>query len=398
MTLPFDRPDPLTPPPQYARLRAEAPVARVRLPDGRPAWLVTSYDAVATVLSDRRFGLVPPGASYPGNETLFQDGEAHARLRRLVSKAFGPRAVEGMRGRVERLADEHAAALARSGPPADVVAGLAAPLSVTVIGELLGVDACDRERFGALAGSGGGADFVFGDEAELAAAARAWEDLTAYAATLVAARRAAPRDDLLSSLIAVRDAGDGRLSDGELVAMAATIVSAGHLSARNAISAAVLRLLSGTDGAPGGARGAWAALAREDGAGRAALVEEVLRLQAGVTGEPFPRYAQTGLDLAGTPIGAGDLVLVRLEAAHHDPAHFPDPGALLPGRRSSPSLAFGHGVHYCLGAPLARLEVGAALGALARRLPGLRLADPADKVEWVRDGVDLGPAALHVTW
>ncbi|MBB6549878.1 cytochrome P450 [Nonomuraea rubra] len=385
MILPFDRPGPLAPPPEYARLRDTTPVARVRTPDGREAWLVTSYDAVATVLSDRRFGLAPPGSAYPGNETLFQDGEAHARLRRLVSKAFGPRAVEGMRARVERVAGEHVAALARSGPPADLVAGLAAPLSITVIGELLGVDAGDRAHVQELAGTGG-ADFVFGDEEEMARAAKAWEGLTAYAATLVEARRAAPGDDLLSSLITVRDACDGRLGDGELVAMAATIVSAGYLSARNAIATAALRLLTEDR------------LADVTGEQAGAVVEEVLRLQSGLTGEPFPRFAQTGLDLAGVAIAAGDLVLVRLEAAHRDPRHFAGPDTFVAGRDSSPSLVFGHGVHYCLGAPLARLEVGAALAALARRLPGLRLLGTADDIVWARDGADIGPAALHVTW
>ncbi|MFB4262927.1 cytochrome P450 [Nonomuraea sp. GTA35] len=410
MILPFDRPGPLTPPPEYARLRDTTPVARVRTPDGRQAWLVTSYDAVATVLSDRRFGLAPPGDAYPGNETLFQDGEAHARLRRLVSKAFGPRAIEGLRARVERVADEHVAALAGAGPPADLVAGLAAPLSITVIGELLGVDAGDRAHVQELAGAGG-ADFVFGDEEEMAGAAKAWEGLAAYAATLVEARRAAPGDDLLSSLIAVRDAEDGRLGDGELVAMAATVVSAGYLSARNAISTAVLRLLAEdrladvTD-APRTQAGPPAAGEERPAEGRlpavggrlGAVVEEVLRLQSGLTGEPFPRFAQTALELAGVEIAAGDLVLVRLEAAHRDPRHFADPDTFVAGRSSSPSLVFGHGVHYCLGAPLARLEVGAALAALARRLPGLRLLGTADDIAWARDGVDVGPAALHVTW
>ncbi|MGW4795337.1 cytochrome P450 [Nonomuraea sp. NPDC004297] len=390
MILPFDRPGPLTPPPEYARLRESTPVARVRTPDGRPAWLVTSYDAAVAVLSDRRFGLAPPGGAYPGNETLFQDGEAHARLRRLVSKAFGPRAIEALRARTERVADDHVAALARSGPPADLVAGLAAPISITVIGELLGVDPGDRERFRDLAGAGG-ADFVFGDEEETARAARAWEELTAYAATLVEARRAAPGADLLSSLIAVRDTGDGRLGDGELAALAATIVSAGHLSARNAISTAVLRLLVEGDGH-------WPAEAAGTGERLDAVVEEVLRLQSGLTGEPFPRFAQTGLDLAGVAIAAGDPVLVRLEAAHHDPRRFADPDAFLPGRAAGPSLVFGHGPHYRLGAPLARLEVRAALAALARGLPGLRLIGTADDVAWTRDGADAGPAALHVTW
>ena len=123
-TLPFDRPDPLRPPPAYADLRASSPVAAVRTPDGGHAWLVTSYDAVAAVLSDRRFGLAPPGDTTPGNDTLFQDGEVHARLRRLVSKTFNPRSLALLGPRIERLADEHVAALAR---PADLVEGLATP-------------------------------------------------------------------------------------------------------------------------------------------------------------------------------------------------------------------------------------------------------------------------------
>ncbi|SEH00007.1 Cytochrome P450 [Nonomuraea solani] len=384
-TLPFDRPHPLEPPPEYARLRDKEPVARVRTPDGRPAWLVTSYEAVAAVLGDRRFGVAPPGTTGEGNDTLFQDGEAHARLRRLVSKAFTPRAIGVMSERVERLADELVEAIARRGPDADLVADLATPLAITTISELLGVEIGDRERFRAVADAASGADFHFGSEEDLVRAAQAWNDLSAFAATLVEVRRAAPGDDLLSSLITVRDADDGRLSDAELVAMAGTIVSAGYLSARNGMSTAALRLIA--DG-------------RLHTAGTATdeVVEEVLRLQAGLTGEPFPRYAQVGLELAGVAISAGDLVMVRLEAAHRDPGHYAEPDAFRPGRRSAPSLVFGHGMHYCLGAPLARLEVRASLSALARRLPGLRLRDAVEDVEWARDGVDLGPAALHVTW
>ncbi|MEV0388409.1 cytochrome P450 [Nonomuraea sp. NPDC050643] len=388
-TFPFDRPHPLEPPPEYADLRDKEPVTSVRTPDGRRAWLVTSYEAVAAVLSDRRFGVVPPGTTGAGNDTLFQDGEAHARLRRLVSKAFNPRAIDVLRGRIEGLAEELVEAIAHAGPPADLVADLATPLSITTIGELLGVEIGDRERFRAVADAASGADFLFGAEEELIKAARAWEELAAYAATLIEARRADPGDDLLSSLIAVRDAEDGRLSDGELVAMAATIVSAGYLSARNGMSTAALRLLT---------QGRLAAMATATPAELDAVVEETLRLQAGVTGEPFPRYAQTDLDLAGAAIGAGDLVLVRLEAAHRDPEHFADPDAFAPERRSSPSLVFGHGMHFCLGAPLARAEIRATFGALARRLPGLRLRGAVEDLEWARDGVDAGPAALPVTW
>ncbi|WP_188192199.1 cytochrome P450 [Nonomuraea sp. SYSU D8015] len=387
--LPFDRPDPMAPPPAYARLRERTPVAPVITPDGRRAWLATSYDAVAQALSDRRYGLAPPGAETAANDTLFQDGEAHARLRRLVSKAFGPRGVGALRPRVERLADDHVAALAEGGPPADLVSGLAAPLSITVIGELLGVAIGDRERFRDLADAAGAADFFFGAEEDLAAAAEAWSRLTAYAGELVAAKREAPGDDLLSALVTVRDAEDGRLSDAELVAMTTTIVAAGYQTASNAISTGAIRLL---------VEGRLPALASSGGEEIGAVVEEILRMQAGRTGEPFPRYAQEELELAGVRIGAGDMVLVRLEAAHRDPAHFADPDRFWPERRSSPSLVFGHGMHYCLGAPLARVELAAALGALARRLPGLKLRGAVEEIEWFGGGNDTGPKAVHVAW
>ncbi|MEU8108633.1 cytochrome P450 [Nonomuraea muscovyensis] len=387
--MPFDRPGPFGPPPLYARLREHRPVARVRTPNGGPAWLVTSYDAVAAVLADRRFGLTPPGDAVPGHDTLFQDGEAHARLRRLVSGAFSPRSLAALRPRVEELATGLAAGLARGAKSADLVAEFAAPLSITVIGELLGVAIGERDRFRRLVDAASGADFFFGTPDDLAAAARAYEELGAFAAALVAAKRTEPADDLLSRLIAVRDADDGRLSDAELVAMAATIVSAGYLSASNAVCAGTLRLL---------AEGRLAALASATPEQVAAVVEEVLRTQSGRTGEPFPRFAQEDVELAGAAIGAGDMVLVRLEAAHHDPRHFADPGRFDPDRRSDPLLVFGHGMHYCLGAPLARTELGAALTALARHLPGLRLGTPAGEIAWTSAGADSGPAALPVAW
>ncbi|MER6173743.1 cytochrome P450 [Streptosporangium sp. NPDC001681] len=388
-TLPFDRPDPMEAPPAYARLRGRAPVAPVLTPDGQPAWLVTSYETVATVLSDRRFGLAPPGAAFPGNDTLFQDGEAHTRLRRLVSKAFTPRSLVVLRPRIERLAAGYVSAVADTGPPADLVAGLATPLSITVISELLGVAIDERERFRGLADAASAADFVFGTEEDMTVATKAWNELGGYAAAMIASKREEPGDDLLSTLIAVRDTDGERLADTELVAMIATIVSAGYLSVRNAISVGAIRLL--TEG-----RLAYLAAAAPEQVD--ATVEEVLRMQSGRTGEPFPRYAHEDLELAGVSISAGDLVLVRLEAAHRDPGHFADPDRFVPERLSSPPLVFGHGPHYCLGASLARIEVGAALSALARRLPGLRLQGPVDRIEWTGNAVDIGPTALHVTW
>lgn len=141
-TLPLDRPGPLDPPPAYAQLR---PVSRVRTPQGTPAWLVTGFDAAVAVLTDTRFGLTPHGGGYGGNDTLSQDGVAHTRLRRLVGRAFTPGRIAAMGERSEKLAAGYVDAMLDRGPPADLVADLAAPLSITVIGELLGVD--ERERF-----------------------------------------------------------------------------------------------------------------------------------------------------------------------------------------------------------------------------------------------------------
>jgi pentalenolactone synthase len=384
--LPFERPGHLTPPPAYAELRAAAPVARVVTPEGRRAWLVTSYDRVVDVLTDARFRLAPPGAESSGNDTLFQDGDAHTRLRRLVAKAFTPRAVAAMRPHIERLADGHAAAFAAAGPPADLVAGLAAPLATQVIGDLVGVAIDDRERFHAMVETLSG-DFL-DDEAAAAAAARAWSDLTAYAAELVAAKRRALGDDLLSALIGVRDAQDGRLGDGELAGLVISIVAAGHQTSRNAIAVGAVQLLAedrlrGFAGSPD----------------PDAVVEEVLRRLAGVIAEPFPRWAHEDVELGGAAIEAGDLVLVRLEAANHDPRRFTDPDRFVPGRDAAGAhVSFGRGPHHCLGASLARIELTAALGALSRRLPGLRLRGEVEDLVWVRGQTDSGPKAVPVTW
>ncbi|MET7328975.1 cytochrome P450 [Nonomuraea sp. NPDC005650] len=375
-TMPFDRPLPLEPPPAYARLRATSPVARVLAPDGQEAWLITSYQAAATVLSDRRFGIAPPGADTTGNDTLFQDGEAHIRLRRAVSHAFGPRALDKLVPRVEGLAEECVRAMAEAGPPADLMADLAVPLSITVISELLGVPPQRRPLFRELSDAVSRADFLFGEQDQIAAAAQAWQDFGAHAATLVAAKRSEPGEDLLSRLVTEP------LTDDELTAMITTIVTGGYLSASNAVGVTAMRVI--TEGRLPGLT--------------PAVVDEALRMQSGRTGEPFPRYAHQDLELDGVAIKSGDLVLVRLEAAHRDPAHFTDPDRFLPGRRSAPPLVFGHGPHYCLGAVLARAEIGAALSALSRHLPGARLAEPLESVEWTTNSVDIGPLAVRVTW
>lgn len=295
-----------------------------------------------------------------------------------------------MRPHIERLAGERVAAFAASRPPADLAAGLAAPLSTQVIGDLLGVTLGDRDRFHTLVETLGSVDPFTGDPDAATAAARAWADLTRYTAGLVAAKHNEPGDDLLSALTAVRDARDGRLSDDELIGMATTLVAAGHQTARNAISAGTIQLVT---------ENLLPDLAAAPPERVDAIVDEVLRRLVGQIGEPFPRWAREDIEVEGAPVRTGDLVLVRLEAANHDPRHFTDPEGFIPGRPSTKAhVSFGRGPHHCLGASLARVELTAAFRALARRLPGLRLHGPVDGIEWVRGLTDAGPESVPVAW
>ena len=372
---PLPRPDPITPPPAFDELRRTGPVARVATAFG-PAWLVTSADLAVVALSDDRLGLTPPGAEVDVRASLFQDGPAHARLRRLVAGAFRPARIGALKPRIEALAEEYVERVVAAGPPVDLVDALAAALPVAVVGEMVGIDPARHDEFRTLVDGALAADPMAADPEAMTA----WAALGAFVADLVATKRGTPGDDLLSDLIAVRDTEDGRLDDDELVALVQVLLAAGTLTVRNALVQAVVRLLD------------------EDCFGDlgdvARLVEEVVR-RAGT--DPFPRFAHEDLELGGTDIAAGEMVLVSLEAANHDPARFAEPYDLRPGRRE-PHLGFGHGPHFCLGAALARVELVATLPVLARRLPGLRLDVPVADIPWQRGFVDHGPLALPVRW
>jgi cytochrome P450 len=313
-------------------------------------------------------------------------------LRRLVGKAFTSRRIEALRPRVQQLADEQLTVLTVSGKPADLVAGYAAPLSITVITELLGVEITERDRFRELADAASRADFL-ADGADQSAG-QAWAEFAGYVGTVIAAKREQLGNDLLSTLIEAGDSSDGRLDDYELTTLTLTILASGYLTATNAISVGVLQLAT---------EGRLATLGDCTAAELEAVVEEVIRLQIGQIGEPFPRWAHEDVELAGTQIRAGDMVLARLGAANRDPAHFPEPDSFDPNRNAAHEqagrhMAFGRGPHHCLGAALARLEIGIALQALAHRLPDLRLHGNVHDIEWTRSHADTGPIAVQVTW
>lgn len=387
LSLPFDRPEPLNPPREYDLLRKASPVARVGMPDGSHAWLVTSFDAAAAVLSDPRFGVTAPGVDVD-NPSLLQDGDAHTRLRRLVSKAFTPKRISELTPSIRAAASNATEQMVNGGRPADLVGQLAAPLSIGVISDLLGVAADDVGHLRSLADTLSAADPFASDvtDDEIVAVVAAWEELNRLASELVALKRSDLGSDLMSELITVHDDRDGRLDDAELVSLVATIVAAGYRTSTTAIAIGTIRLI---------AEGALAGLA-DDPQRRSVAVDEVLRLHAGQVGEPFPRYAHHDVQLDGASISHGDVILVKLEAAHRDPERFDQPNHFDPGR-TVPHMAFGRGPHYCLGAALARAELDASFAALSRTVPGLRLHGTVADIDWVR-GIDAAPESVLVTW
>lgn len=359
--------------PLYRRLRAEDPVHQS--PAG--IWVLARYDDVALVLRDARFGrkgfqeLITARFGGPGfgNSMLLQDPPDHTRLRTLVSKAFTPRAIEGLRGRIESLVEGLLDAAVDRGEM-DLIADLAYPLPASVICEMLGVPPPDRDRLREWS-----ADIarsldamIVSDPEVIARANAAGAAIREYFEGLVAERRRAPRADILSALIAAEEAGD-RLSTDELFATVILLFLAGHETTANLIGNGVLALLRH----PGEL-----ARLREDPALVESAVEELLRYDSPV--QRVSRISTADVAIGERTIPSGSFVLALLAAANRDPAYFPEPDRLDLGRRDNRHLAFGSGIHFCLGAPLARLEGRIVFAALLRRCP--RLALTTDRVEW----------------
>lgn len=376
--------------PFYHRLRAEDPVHRTRL----GYWVVTRYDDVVTVLRDPRFGRegAEHAEAYGGGEDervprpmVFRDPPAHTRLRALVSKAFTPRVVEGMRPHIQDIVDR----LLDRVPGAatlDVIADLAYPLPVTVICELLGVPAADQGTIGQWSGDITKSLDALGlpSDREIVKRGRAARRaMGQYFLSLVPERRKHPREDLLSRLIAAEEQGD-RLSEGELLATCVLLFIAGHDTTANLIGNGLLALLRH----PAELRRLRADPALIDGA-----IEEALRYESPV--QRTVRVAQADVELGGKTIPKGALVVAAIGAANRDPARFPEPDRFDVGRRDNDHVAFGFGIHFCLGAPLARVEGQIALGTLLRRAPRLTLAAAAPA--WRESSTLRGLKALPVS-
>ena len=353
----------------YRRLRETAPVHRITGPDGTPAWVVTRYDDVRAALADPRLSLDKRHATagtYKGfslppaldANLLNMDPPDHTRVRRLVGRAFTPRRVQQLRTPIRRTADHLLDALGTRGT-ADLVAAYAAPLPITVICDLLGVPDGHRRDFREWTDT-----LVAPDPARPGAGKEAVVAMLGFFTRLLADKRAEPADDLLSDLIAVRDEGD-RLSEDELMSLAFLILFAGYENTVQLIGNSVLALLQHPD---------QLAAVRQDPSRLAGAVEEFLRYE-GPALFAIRRFPVEDVTIAGVTIPAGETVWASPSAADRDPARFPGPDRLDLTRDASGHLALGHGIHYCLGAPLARAETEIALAALLERFPELALAD-----------------------
>lgn len=380
--------------PEYARLRERGAPVRIQMEYGGEAWLVTRYEDVRFVLADSRFSraqaagrdVARPRPPVDSKSMLLSlDPPDHTRLRTLAAHGFTPRRIADLRPRILGFTDDLLdRMLAMPGQQADLAAALAWPLPVTVICDMLGVPRVDQDRLRRWTEL----TVSLGRDTSHAEITAAREHLQDYLAALIRQRRDHPTDDVLSALVAARDQGEG-LSDSELVRLAVSLLIAGHETTANEIANAVYLLLSD--------RRRWRTLV-DNPALIPTAVEELLRFIPIATSVNFARVATEDVILGGQPIRAGEVVHVQRHAANRDPVAFADPEELDLYRTPNPHLAFGYGVHYCLGAPLARLELQVALGRLIARTPTLALAVPAAEVVWRSDSLMRTIISLPVAW
>jgi cytochrome P450 len=384
----------------FARMHENDPVFCQPGIDGEtPIWFVTRYeDAEAVLLDDERFvrdprlalppdqlrEQVPAFVPFIDSNMLNRDGDDHRRLRRLVSKAFTPRMIERLRPRIQEIADSLIDRVAGAGEM-ELVADFAFPLPITVIAELLGVPAAERARFREWSAAMVTPALAAAEAEHADALLTAFVD---YLLALFVERRREPGEDLVSALVAVEDGGD-TLSEEELCSMVALLIVAGHETTVSLIGNATLALLTHPE---------QRALVERDRSVLPRAVEELIRYDGPVE-RTLNRWAAVDVELRGQKIRRGESVIVVLGAADRDPERFEEPDELdLAAERDARHLGFGRGSHFCLGAPLARLEAEIALGTLLRRLPGLRLAVSQAELRWRPVPLFRSLVELPVAW
>jgi cytochrome P450 len=385
---------PFDPPRALTRLRTARPVSPLRFPDGHEGWLVTGYEEARRLLADTRFSSrqdlgvlhVPyevPGMPVPTEPSpqipgmfIAMDPPDHTRLRRRLTGAFTVRRMKELQEHITGIAERQLETLARLTPPVDLVEQFALPVPSLVICELLGVPYEDRATF-----QDNTAEFLVRDQA-LDAKMAAYGAMTGYLAELVMRKRAEPGEDILSDLARQDD-----LTVEELTGCAFLLLLAGHETTVNQLALGTFALLEHPD---------QAAALRAEPELMPDAVEELMRYLS--VADIFYRYATEDIELGGETVGEGSTVVVSLLAANRDPRRFEHPDRLDVRRKARGHLAFGHGLHQCLGQQLGRIEMRAGFGGLLRRFPTLRLAVPAHEVPLRTDMNIYGVHALPVTW
>jgi cytochrome P450 len=386
--------------PFYARLREEAPVYRAKLSKRESVWMLTCYDDVLSALKDERLGKDRFQAMTPEQQAkmpwvpdmvkplmrnmLDLDAPDHTRLRALVHKAFTPRLIEQLRGRVQTLCNELLDATQRRGHM-DLIQDYALPLPMTIIAEMLGVPASDQGKFHRW--SSRIVSLSSNSQGELLRVLPSMWMFMRYLRSFFKLRRAEPRDDLTSALVQAEESGD-RLSEDELLAMVMLLLIAGHETTVNLIANGTLALLEHPDQLQ---------RLRDDRSLLKPAIEELLRFTSPVD-IATDRFAKEDLTIRGVRIARGEQVMAVLGSANRDPRQFANPDTLDITREPNRHLAFGQGIHYCLGAPLARLEGQIAIDTLLERLPKLRLAVRPEQLRWRRGLIIRGLEKLPVVF
>ncbi|WP_413752697.1 cytochrome P450 [Streptomyces sp. R-74717] len=381
---------PFDPPAELVDARRHGPISGYTFPGGKPGWLITGYDLVRAVLADQRFSsrkelLLHPTIDYgdmksppaPPGEFLLMDEPRHSRYRKPLMGKFTVRRMRLLTERVEQITADHLDAMEEAGPSADLVTAFAKPVPAIVICELLGVPYEDRGSFQEQVDS-----FMNGEtsDEDLIAAYTATQE---YLAELVAAKRANPTDDVLSDLTT-----DSDLTDEELKGIALVLLAAGFDTTANMLALGTFALLRNPE---------QLAALRADPTLADRAVEELLRYLS--VAKTFMRTALEDVEVGGRTIKAGSPVILSYNTANRDPERFADPHVLDLGRQDGGHLAFGHGIHQCLGQQLARVEMRVAFPALFNRFPTLRLAVPPEEVALRPEIADIyGVKSLPVTW
>lgn len=376
--------------PVYAELR-ERSLARIRMPYGDGAWLVTRYEDVRAVLADPRFSLAAAmGRDQPRMRPVARTGAGlfsteppeHTRLRSLVAREFSARRVERLRTRAVELADELLDGIIAAGQPSDLVEDFAIPMPTTIICEVLGIPAKDHRMLWHWAET---VLSAITPGTVLAAEGQAFME---YMTGVLELRGHEPGDDLLTTLVrACRE--QGLINEEELLSIACDLLIAGFVSTTNQIGNFFHQLLVSPEEL---------GRLRERPELISKAVEELMRYVPLLTGFSLPRYATADVELGGVTIRAGEAVMIATAAANRDPEVFQEPERLALDRPVNPHIGFGHGVHYCVGAHLARLELQVGIERVLARLPGLRLAVPERELRWKEDAMVNGLQALPVVW